>query len=57
MKNLPLLPTSVVGSHAKMSWWYLMRQEAEAGRLGKTDLDEALDMAVDTCGRSSAGIS
>jgi len=47
MKNLPLLPTSVVGSHAKMSWWYLMRQEAEAGRLGKTDLDEALDTAVD----------
>ena len=45
--SLPILPTSVVGSHAKMSWWYLMRQEAEAKRLGPTDIDEALDTATD----------
>jgi 5-methyltetrahydropteroyltriglutamate--homocysteine methyltransferase len=45
--SLPILPTSVVGSHAKMSWWYLMRQEAEAKRLGPTDLDEALETATD----------
>lgn len=45
--SLPILPTSVVGSHAKMGWWYLMRQEAEAGRLGSTDLQEALDTATD----------
>ena len=44
---LPILPTSVVGSHAKMSWWYLMRQEAEAKRLGPADVDEALDTATD----------
>ena len=47
MSPLPLLPTSVVGSHAKTGWWYLVRQEAEAGRLGPADLQEALDTATD----------
>jgi 5-methyltetrahydropteroyltriglutamate--homocysteine methyltransferase len=45
--SLPILPTSVVGSHAKMGWWYLIRQEAEAGRMGSRDVAEALDSAVD----------
>ncbi|MGH7770988.1 MAG: methionine synthase [Candidatus Binatia bacterium] len=45
--TLPILPTSVVGSHAKMGWWYLMRQEAEAGRLGPADIRETLDTAAD----------
>ena len=44
---LPILPTSVVGSHAKIGWWYLIRQEAEAGRLGAKDIQEALDTATD----------
>ncbi|MBI1992986.1 MAG: methionine synthase [Deltaproteobacteria bacterium] len=47
MAALPILPTSVVGSHAKMGWWYLMRQEAEAGKIGPTDVQEALDTATD----------
>ncbi len=37
---LPIFPTSVVGSHAKMGRWYLMRQEAEAGQLGSRDIGE-----------------
>lgn len=45
--SLPLLPTTVVGSHAKMGWWYLIRQEAEAGKLGSRDIEEALDTATD----------
>ena len=38
--SLPILPTSVVGSHAKMGWWYLMRRKAEAGQLGSRDIGE-----------------
>ncbi len=45
--SLPILPTTVVGSHAKMSWWYIVRQETEAGRLGPRDIEEALDTATD----------
>jgi 5-methyltetrahydropteroyltriglutamate--homocysteine methyltransferase len=45
--SVPLLPTTVVGSHAKVGWWYLIRQEAEAGKLGPADIAEALDTATD----------
>jgi 5-methyltetrahydropteroyltriglutamate--homocysteine methyltransferase len=30
-----------------MSWWYIVRQETEAGRLGPRDIEEALDTATD----------
>jgi 5-methyltetrahydropteroyltriglutamate--homocysteine methyltransferase len=46
MAELPLLPTTVCGSHALPSWLHLVR-EAEAGdRLGPTDRQEAYDDAV-----------
>jgi 5-methyltetrahydropteroyltriglutamate--homocysteine methyltransferase len=44
--DLPLLPTTVCGSHTLPSWLHVMR-EAEAGdRLGPTDRQEAYDDAV-----------
>jgi 5-methyltetrahydropteroyltriglutamate--homocysteine methyltransferase len=45
-RELPLLPTTVVGSHALPSWLHLVREAAEGGRLGPTDLREAYDDAV-----------
>lgn len=38
--DLPLLPTSVVGSHGLPGWVWLAREAMEAGRLGRTDLRE-----------------
>jgi 5-methyltetrahydropteroyltriglutamate--homocysteine methyltransferase len=46
MKTLPVLPTTVVGSHALPSWVFLVREAQGAGRLGATDLQEAYDDAV-----------
>jgi 5-methyltetrahydropteroyltriglutamate--homocysteine methyltransferase len=46
MQELPLLPTSVCGSHALPSWVFLVREAQEAGRLGPVDLREAYDDAV-----------
>jgi 5-methyltetrahydropteroyltriglutamate--homocysteine methyltransferase len=43
---LPLLPTTVVGSHAWPSWLHLVREATDADRLGPTDLHEAYDDAV-----------
>jgi 5-methyltetrahydropteroyltriglutamate--homocysteine methyltransferase len=48
MRDLPLLPTTVVGSHGKPGWWYVVTQAHEAGQLGPADLEEMLDDAVDT---------
>ena len=45
-RELPLLPTTVCGSHALPSWLHLVREAAEAQRLGPTDLREAYDDAV-----------
>lgn len=46
MRDLPVLPTTVCGSHALPSWLHLVREAEGAGRLGPTDLREALDDAV-----------
>ncbi|HEV8641117.1 MAG TPA: methionine synthase [Methylomirabilota bacterium] len=45
-RELPLLPTTVVGSHALPSWLYLVREATDANRLGPTDIQEAYDDAV-----------
>ena len=48
MKELPLLPTTVVGSHGKPGWWYTGVKAWEAGEWGPADLEEMLDDAADT---------
>jgi 5-methyltetrahydropteroyltriglutamate--homocysteine methyltransferase len=45
-QHLPLLPTTVCGSHGLPSWLLLVREAAEPGRLGPTDIQEAYDDAV-----------
>ncbi|HET7874496.1 MAG TPA: cobalamin-independent methionine synthase II family protein [Methylomirabilota bacterium] len=44
--ELPLIPTTVVGSHGLPSWLFLVREAAQAGRLGPADLQESYDDAV-----------
>jgi 5-methyltetrahydropteroyltriglutamate--homocysteine methyltransferase len=44
--RLPLIPTTVCGSHGLPSWVHLVREAAPAGRLGPVDLQEAYDDAV-----------
>lgn len=46
LRELPVLPTTVCGSHALPSWVFLVREAQEAGRLGPVDLREAYDDAV-----------
>jgi 5-methyltetrahydropteroyltriglutamate--homocysteine methyltransferase len=45
--DLPLLPTTVVGSHARPAWWYLANEAIGEGRFGTQDTAETLDHAVD----------
>src|SRR6476619_7396738 len=47
-ENLPILPSTVVGSHGKGSWWYAGVREHEKGVWGEGDLSEMLDDAADT---------
>jgi 5-methyltetrahydropteroyltriglutamate--homocysteine methyltransferase len=44
---LPLLPTTVVGSHARPAWWWLANEAIQQGRFGERDVAETLDHAVD----------
>lgn len=46
--DLPLIPTSVVGSHAWPSWLASGIAAAQRGEFGPADLREMLDDAVDT---------
>jgi 5-methyltetrahydropteroyltriglutamate--homocysteine methyltransferase len=43
---MPLIPTTVCGSHGLPSWLHLVREAAAADRLGPVDLREAYDDAV-----------
>ena len=47
MSELPILPTTVVGSHAKPGWWHTCKDLVEAGQWGSYDLAELLDDAAD----------
>src|SRR5439155_19621359 len=47
MPSLPILPTTVVGSHGKPGWWFTLVKAYEAGEAGPGDLDEMFDDAVD----------
>lgn len=58
MTPLPLIPTSVVGSHGKPGWWYAAVKAYQAGDFGSGDLEEMFDDAVQTAIRDmeEAGI-
>ena len=47
MSDTLLLPTTVVGSHAKPGWWHACKDLADEGAWGQTDLEELLNDAVD----------
>ena len=47
MSDLPLLPTTVVGSHARPGWWHACKDLVEEGTWGQADLEELLNDAVD----------
>jgi 5-methyltetrahydropteroyltriglutamate--homocysteine methyltransferase len=55
---LPLIPTAVVGSHGKPSWWFASVRALERGDFGPGDVDEMFDDAADTAIRDmeTAGI-
>ena len=48
IKDLPILPTTVVGSHGKGSWWYAGVRAHDRGEWGPADLEEMFDDAADT---------
>jgi 5-methyltetrahydropteroyltriglutamate--homocysteine methyltransferase len=47
-KDLPLIPTSVIGSYAWPGWLYTVLEAAGRGEYGPEDMREAQDDAVDT---------
>lgn len=46
MQKLPLLPTSVIGSHGTPSWLFWAREGIKQGKFGSADIEETLDDAV-----------
>ena len=48
MAALPLIPSTVVGSHGKPGWWFTAVKAYETGDMGPADLEEMFDDAADT---------
>jgi 5-methyltetrahydropteroyltriglutamate--homocysteine methyltransferase len=48
MADLPLIPSTVVGSHGKPGWWFATVKAFETGEYGPGDLEEMFDDAADT---------
>ncbi len=48
MAELPLIPSTVVGSHGKPGWWFVGVKAWEAGEFGPADLEEMMDDAANT---------
>ena len=46
MSSTPILPTSVIGSHAYPGWMLAALEAVEAGKFGETDRQELFDDAV-----------
>ena len=46
MASLPLIPTSVVGSHGKPGWWFAAVKALERDEFGSADLEEMFDDAA-----------
>ncbi|HXG04864.1 MAG TPA: methionine synthase [Candidatus Binatia bacterium] len=46
MSTLPLIPTTVVGSHGRPGWWFALVKAYEAGEAGPADLEEMFDDAA-----------
>ena len=40
MAALPLIPSTVVGSHGKPGWWFTAVKAYETGAMGPSDLEE-----------------
>jgi 5-methyltetrahydropteroyltriglutamate--homocysteine methyltransferase len=47
MSDLPIIPATVVGSHAKPAWWHRCKDLLDSGEWGTSDLEELLTDAVD----------
>ena len=47
MKELPILPTTVVGSHGHAGWWHEGKTAFEAGKWGPYDVEEMFNDAAD----------
>ena len=45
-KNLPILPTQVIGSYGTPGWLYVVREAIKRGEMGSVDIEHAFDDAT-----------